>query len=184
MDSSARELQVHMCQIAIGGGNDVLRATLGSCVGIGVLWRERSLYGLAHCLLPEAPADAGVTGVTGASGAPASASASTSGSASTSASAAKYVSQAVPALMKMMEIPRAAHRSVEVVLAGGANMVRYVREPHHAPIGELNVRTAQRLLAALNLRIVHTEVGGECGRQLLIDCGQHAYAVKTFRRST
>lgn len=162
MDKSAREVQVHMCQIGIGGGNDVLRATLGSCVGIGVLWRERSLYGLAHCLLPEEP----------------------DGSSVSPESAAKYVTQAVPQLMTMMRIQQAARGAVEVVLAGGANMVHYAREPRHAPIGEQNVRTAQRLLAALGVRVVHTDVGGECGRQLMIDCGQHAYAVKKFARST
>ncbi|WP_175772532.1 hypothetical protein [Paraburkholderia phenazinium] len=51
--TEAREIQVHMCAIGIGQGHDVLRATLGSCVGIGLLWRERAIYGLAHCLLPD-----------------------------------------------------------------------------------------------------------------------------------
>jgi chemotaxis protein CheD len=151
-----------MCQIAVGTGQDTLRATLGSCVGIGVLWRERSLYGLAHCLLAEEPRGAPVL-----PGAP-----------------AKYVSQAVPALMRMMGIHPGAHRAVEVVLVGGANMMTYARGLRHAPIGEQNVCTAQRLLEALGVRIVHTDVGGQCGRQLLIDGGRHAYAVRRLSRST
>ena len=122
--NDAREIQVHMCALAIGQGNDVLRATLGSCVGIGLLWRERAIYGLAHCLLPDAP-----------------------------------------------------------VLAGGANMVHYTRRPAHPPIGEQNVRTAQQLLEALGVRVVHVDAGGECGRQLLIDCQQHTFVVKKIART-
>ena len=33
----------------------VLRATLGSCVGIGLIWRNQRRCVLAHCLLPNAP---------------------------------------------------------------------------------------------------------------------------------
>jgi chemotaxis protein CheD len=159
-----REIQVHMCAIGIGSGTDVLRATLGSCVGIGLLWRERALYGLAHCLLPEAPQQASHASAPESIG-------------------AKYVTQAIPSLLALMQVQRASYRAIEAVLAGGANMVHYVRRPLHAPIGEQNVRTAQRLLDALGVRVVHTDVGGECGRQLLIDCQQHTFAVKKFTRT-
>jgi chemotaxis protein CheD len=161
--TESREIQVHMCQIGIGGHDDVLRTTLGSCVGIGLLWRARAVYGLAHCLLPEAPA--------------LSSPASPSDNAS-----AKYVTQAIPSLLQLMQVQRASYGELEAVVAGGANMVHYVRRPSHAPIGEQNARTAQRLLDALGVRIVHTDVGGESGRQLLIDCRQHTFVVKKIAR--
>ncbi|AKJ67516.1 hypothetical protein ABW99_03995 [Pandoraea thiooxydans] len=159
---STHEIQVHMCKIAIGRGCDgnVLRTTLGSCVGIGLLWRERDLYGLAHCLLPDS-----------APGAPRPV-----------APGAKYVTQAVPSLLSMMHAWHAPPDALEAVLAGGANMVHYVSTPRHAPIGELNVRTAQKLLAEHGVRVVHLDVGGDCGRQLSIDCARHEYAVKTISR--
>jgi chemotaxis protein CheD len=153
----AREIQVHMCAIGIGTGQDILRATLGSCVGIGLLWRERAIYGLAHCLLPDALNRPDGIG-------------------------AKYVTQAIPSLLALMQVQRGSHDALEAVLAGGANMVHYVRRPSHPPIGEQNVRTAQQLLEALGVRVVHADVGGECGRQLLIDCQQHAFVVKKFAR--
>ncbi|WP_260858709.1 chemotaxis protein CheD [Paraburkholderia sp. BCC1885] len=158
MTDDAREIQVHMCAIGIGKGHDVLRATLGSCVGIGLLWRERAIYGLAHCLLPDAPNRPEGIG-------------------------AKYVTQAIPSLLSLMQVQRASHDALEAVLAGGANMVHYARRPAHAPIGEQNVRTAQQLLEALGVRVVHVDVGGECGRQLLIDCHEHAFAVRKFTRT-
>ncbi|MGF6761540.1 chemotaxis protein CheD [Paraburkholderia sp. GAS33] len=156
--TDAREIQVHMCAIGIGNGHDVLRATLGSCVGIGLLWRERGIYGLAHCLLPDAAVRPEGIG-------------------------AKYVTQAIPSLLSLMQVQRASHGALEAVLAGGANMVHYARRPTHAPIGEQNVRTAQTLLEGLGVRVVHEDVGGECGRQLLIDCRQHAFVVKKITRT-
>ncbi|MGA7816957.1 hypothetical protein [Caballeronia sp.] len=46
---------VRIGEVKTAGRDVILRATLGSCVGIGVLWRSRGLYALAHCLLPDAP---------------------------------------------------------------------------------------------------------------------------------
>jgi len=162
--SEAREIQVHMCQIAVGSVGDVLRATLGSCVGIGLLWHERALYGLAHCLLPgdgaSARTDAGPPGI-----------------------GAKYVTQAVPSLLRLMGITDEARASIEAVLAGGANMMSYPVTPRHEAIGEQNVRVARQLLGELGLRVVHHDVGGECGRQLVIDCARHEYRVRRFARS-
>jgi chemotaxis protein CheD len=161
--SEIREIQVHMCAIGIGSHADVLRATLGSCVGIGLLWRERAIYGLAHCLLPEAPHRPEAPDVSLGIG-------------------AKYVTQAIPSLLSLMQVQRASYGALEAVLAGGANMVHYERRPAHAPIGEQNVRTAQRLLDALGVRVVHADVGGDSGRQLLIDCRAHTFVVKKIGR--
>lgn len=155
----AQDIQVRMCEVKIGSGNDMLRAILGSCVGIGLLWRRRGIYGMAHCLLPEPPqAPAG--------------------------EGAKYVTGAVPTLLSMMELDRRHEDEVEAVIAGGACMVHHVTPPRHGLIGEQNARMAQRLLADTRIKIVHVEVGGESGRQLVIDCAQHHFAVKTIGRTT
>jgi chemotaxis protein CheD len=157
--SGGREIQVRMCEIGIGRGSDVLRATLGSCVGIGILWRDRGIYGLAHCLLPEAPQPSLSIG-------------------------AKYVTMAVPSLLKLMNLERSHYDQVEAVIAGGASMVQQQVPPRHGVIGDQNAQTAKSLLASAGIRVVHEDVGGEQGRQLLIDCGQHSYAVKKFSRAT
>jgi chemotaxis protein CheD len=162
--NNSRDIQVKMCELAISSAEDskILRATLGSCVGIGLMWRERSVYGLAHCLLPGPPADAP----------PATGKATAS---------AKYVIDALPALLAMMNAEHAPEGEIEAVLAGGANMMQH-RTPIHEPIGEQNARMAQQILALAKLRVVHMDVGGECGRQLTIDCEQHHYAVRRFTR--
>jgi chemotaxis protein CheD len=165
--SNSRDVQVRMCELAVSSAEEskILRATLGSCVGIGLLWRKRSMYGLAHCLLPEPHPDAPKGSVRP----------------NQDAASAKYVIDALPALLALMNAEHAPHGEIEAVLAGGANMMHY-RTQHHAPIGEQNTRVAQQQLARVGLRVVHMDVGGECGRQLTIDCQQHQYAIRRFTR--
>ncbi|WP_430389298.1 chemotaxis protein CheD [Dyella sp. 20L07] len=158
MDAN-REIQVRMCEVRVGNGQDILRATLGSCVGIGLLWRQQGRYGLAHCLLPEAPPQG-------------------------SGGGAKYVTDALPSLLSLMEIPPARFGQIEAVVAGGACMVQHQVPPKHGLIGEQNAKMAQRLLASAGIRVVHVDVGGECGRQLLIDCAENQYVVRTIGRPT
>lgn len=159
MPSAGQDIQVRMCEVKLGCGSDVLHAILGSCVGIALLWRNRGLYALAHCLLPEPPqAPAG--------------------------EGAKYVTGAVPTLLSMLELERKQQDEVEAVIAGGACMVQHATPPRHGLIGEQNARMAQKLLAETRIRIVHVDVGGESGRQLVIDCAQHQFAIKTIGRAT
>lgn len=48
-------IRVRIGQLAVERRPVILKATLGSCVGVAMLWHERGVYGLAHCLLPTAP---------------------------------------------------------------------------------------------------------------------------------
>ena len=166
---STRDVQVRMCEIAVSTRDDarILRATLGSCVGIGLLWPARGTGGLAHCLLPQpvGPIRA----------------AEHAAQAGRHGNSAKYVVDALPALIAMMGAEAAPEGEIEAVLAGGANMMHH-RTTLHEPIGELNVRMAQQLLAGARVRVVHVDVGGECGRQLTIECEQQEYAVRRFLR--
>ncbi len=163
--SGAHDVQVRMCEIAVGSARDgaLLHATLGSCVGIGLMWRERDLYGLAHCLLPGGAHSADHDAL--------------------AARPARYVTEALPALLALMGATHAQEREIEAVLAGGANMMSQ-RVSTLASIGEQNIRVAQQLLAQTAVRMVHVDVGGDCGRQLSIDCSQHHYAIRKFSRSS
>jgi chemotaxis protein CheD len=166
---STRDVQVRMCEIAVSSADDarILRATLGSCVGIGLLWRARGTCGLAHCLLPQPAGNLRAS--------------ARDTQEARHANVAKYVVDALPALIAMMGAEAARDGEIEAVLAGGANMMHH-RTTIHEPIGELNVRMAQQLLAGARVRVIHTDVGGECGRQLTIDCEQQDYAVRRFTR--
>ncbi|VVE50404.1 chemotaxis protein CheD [Pandoraea anhela] len=151
----SHDIQVLMGEVRIGRGEDVLRATLGSCVGIALMWRARGLYGLAHCLLPEAPQPMLAIG-------------------------AKYVTQAVPSLLALMKADGARRSEIEAVIAGGGNMMPHQPPAKHGLIGVANAKMAQALITETGIPIVHVEVGGEVGRQLMIDCAHHAFVVRTI----
>ncbi|WP_329740495.1 chemotaxis protein CheD [Dyella sp. A6] len=153
------EIQVHMCKVAVGRPGDVLRATLGSCVGIGFLWRDGGMCGLAHCLLP-----------------------------STSASplhiGAKYVTEALPSLLTLMRLQPRHYRAVDAVIAGGASMVERISAPFHEAIGDANAKAARDGLARLGIRLVADDTGGKHGRQITIDCANYTSSVRFIDRPT
>ncbi|WP_036141104.1 chemotaxis protein CheD [Luteibacter sp. 9135] len=154
---TVQDVYVGMCEVRADRGAKVLRSTLGSCVGIGILWRQRRISALAHCLLPE------------------SATASEGPS-------AKYVTDAIPSLLGLLEATPQDHPQLVAVIAGGAFMMKHMPPATHGSIGELNTRMAQKLLNEAGIRIIHTEIGGNAGRQLSIHCDTQDYAVRTFDR--
>lgn len=155
-------LQVPMGQLKVGARTDQLQALLGSCVGIGFIWKKGACCGLAHCLLPEAP------------GQPTDVGARELG--------ARYVSQAVPSLLRLMGATEADYPDIEVVLAGGANMLRGCSQRLH--IGQQNAEAAHKYLRQRGLTVHYCRVGGCSGRTLTIDCASHSFAVSDIVRLT
>lgn len=138
-------------QFEIGRDATVLTALLGCCVGIGMLWRRHGVSGLAHCLLPEGDGGDGLH-------------------------AARYVSAAVPALLAALGAHREHYHEVEVVLAGGARMLRL--PGGDSAIGRRNILAAHAHLAARGLLVAHEDVGGYQGRRLSIDCARLAFSIE------
>jgi chemotaxis protein CheD len=149
----ARETRRHVWtgQIEVGRGDTVLTALLGSCVGIGMIWHGRGVCALAHCLLPEGAGDDGTR-------------------------AARYVSGAVPAMLAALGVPRDRFGEIEVVLAGGARMLRLPEG--ETAVGRRNIIAAHAQLAARGLMVSQEDVGGAQGRRLSIDCGRMDYAIE------
>jgi chemotaxis protein CheD len=137
---------VKIGEVKTGRKPDILKATLGSCVGIAFIWPEKGLFALAHCLLPIAPENSSELG-------------------------AKYVTQAIPSLIKLMGAKPENFGAIEVYLTGGANMVESTKgpaNPNH--IGVQNSETAERLLRQKGFKIKKMEVGGIAAKQITIDC--------------
>jgi chemotaxis protein CheD len=151
-DSAARaSLQVAMGQLKLGSRTDQLQALLGSCVGIGLIWKKRGVCALAHCLLPECPQMQDEFG-------------------------ARYVNQAVPSLLRLLGATAADYADIEVVVTGGATMLN--RCSSRLQIGQQNVEAARKYLRKHGLNVTYCRVGGKCGRTLTIDCATCTYAVQ------
>ncbi|PJJ17938.1 chemotaxis protein CheD [Janthinobacterium sp. OK676] len=141
---------VGMGQLSVGTHGEQLQALLGSCIGIGFIWKNGPCCGLAHCLLPEAPGADNALG-------------------------ARYVSQAVPSLLRLMGVRQADYADIDVVLAGGASM--FGPRNGRLQIGRQNAEAAQKYLDQCGLHVSFCALGGRHGRQLLIDCASRSYAV-------
>ncbi|WP_413289667.1 chemotaxis protein CheD [Bdellovibrio sp. HCB337] len=141
-----REIFVKIGEVKVGRDEDTLKATLGSCVGIAFLWKEKNIFGLAHCLLPD-------------------------GSEQIYRLSARYVALAIPSLMTMMEITPADVGKIEVHIAGGGNMHEPVVQVKTAPIGQQNYEKARALLKEKGFRIQTEDVGGDTARQIIVKCG-------------
>jgi chemotaxis protein CheD len=152
---SSDALQVGIGQLKVAGRAGQLQAVLGSCIGIAFLWEKGGRCGLAHCLLPEPPGGcATASGVLDAG--------------------ARYVSQAVPALLRQMGAREADYPDITVVLAGGASMLHSTR----LCVGRENAAAARKYLDQCGLQVGYCELGGKHGRQLLIDCAHQSYTIK------
>lgn len=138
-------IHVNIGEIKTGKNGDFLRATLGSCVGIAFMWKEKGIYGLAHCLLPSAPEFYVGTG-------------------------ARYVTQAIPSLIAMMKIDKIKYKNIEVVLIGGGDMMAQLSCKNNDRVGQLNIESARTNLKKIGFHIFKEEVGGVVGRQVYIDC--------------
>ncbi|MEJ0004348.1 MAG: chemotaxis protein CheD [Pararobbsia sp.] len=186
---------------AKAASHGVLKATLGSCVGIGLLWRARQRCALAHCLLPESPSpnpypplgeSAARARLPMAGQPPALAQAHAAGLAAARVVAqaqaqaqrgeaplasARYVDHALPALFRLLEIDRGAYGELEAVLVGGARLAKLGRGAA-GQIGPHNLEAARARLAAAGIRIVLEQAGGERGWQIMLDAGRMLYSAR------
>ena len=147
---NAHCVQVGIGQLKIGARTDQLQALLGSCVGIAFIWKKRGRCGLAHCLLPDAPQ-------------------------AQDALSARYVSQAVPALLTLLGASEADYPDIQVVLAGGATMLN--ARSSRLQIGQQNIDAARRHLRKCGLNVQYCRIGGKCGRTLTVDCATSSFIV-------
>lgn len=140
---------VRIGKVCLGRAPNILKAVLGTCVGIAFVWRERDLCGLAHCLLPR-PGEGHEPGAGQGVG-------------------AKYVSQAVPSLIRLMKILPENISAVRVEIAGGGLVLGPLgREGMH--IGSENVRAAREILNESGFEIHGDQTGGSASRKMQIDC--------------
>ena len=152
------ELHVNIGEVKVGRSKEVLKATLGSCVGIAFYWPEKQMAGLAHCLLPESPLPTTQIG-------------------------AKYVSQAVPSLMALMKIKQENISEILVYIAGGGNMMEQLARSNPRHVGIQNSDAAKAILSKLGFKIKEIEVGGDQGRQILISSESGKVDVLKFVKS-
>lgn len=142
--NSLHEIHVNIGEVKLGKKGDMLRATLGSCVGIAFVWKEKGIMGLAHCLLPEASESSFVL-------------------------SAKYVSQAVPSLIALLKVRAEDVGNIDAYIAGGGNMMSQLARRNVDHIGNLNIAAAKKYLRIHGIRFKEIDIGGDVGHQIFVD---------------
>jgi chemotaxis protein CheD len=149
-------LDVHIGQLKIAKNGEVLKAILGSCVGIGIIWKSKGICGLAHCLLPESPNETPVIG-------------------------ARFVDQAIRSLISTMEIQPADLASISVIVVGGGNMTNPSKKNSEL-VGTKNFNEALKEAKKQGLKVVFAKGGGKMGRQIFLDSSNFSYRVEEIPR--
>jgi chemotaxis protein CheD len=150
-------LNVHIAEVKIAKNGELLKAILGSCVGIGMMWKEERICGLAHCLLPESPSP-------------------------TFAIGGRFVDQAIRSLLAMMKVQPGDMNKVETLIVGGGNMTNPGVADSSKLVGAHNFQVALREARKYGLRVVHCDSGGEQGRKIFIDSSNFTYRVENIPR--
>ena len=144
---------VRMGELAVAakGGATLVSIGLGSCIGLALVDRARGIAGLAHVMLPAAPAD-GVAGTPG-----------------------KFADHAVPALLKELASLGSRPGRLEAVLVGGARMFSVGSS---MDIGARNDDAARAALAAARIPVRAADTRGSTGRTIRVDPATGIVTVK------
>lgn len=152
-----KDINVHIGEVKIGQGEQMLHALLGSCVGIAILYTEKNTFGLAHCLLPKNPEENFSIG-------------------------GRFVDQAISSLFELMKITKEDYREIKAVVAGGGNMTMPDQKDLDKLVGHQNVICAMEILNQYRVKIIHEDTGGLNGRRISINCFDGSYNIKIIPR--
>lgn len=139
------DIHVKIAEVKVGTSGDLLKACLGSCMGIAFVWREKNLYGLAHCFLPE-------------------------GEDETAMISARYVNQGIVSLMSLMKIKKEDIPHIEVYLAGAGNMMNQLIKSNKAQIGKHNADSTAKWLAHYGFKVKRSDIGLDRGVKIHVNC--------------
>ncbi|MEO1697218.1 MAG: chemotaxis protein CheD [Planctomycetota bacterium] len=142
--AAARAVRVGIGEFAVGGPGDAFRVTLGSCVGLCLVWGKGSRFAVAHVLLPSRR----------------------HGVHAEASLASRFADSAAQFLFEQLGEPERP-RDVVAYVAGGS--AQFDREHDAAPVGDLNVENTRAALAAARIRVVQEDLGGAAPRQLVVD---------------
>ena len=147
-------LYIKMAEIVVVANSNILKTTLGSCVGIILRDGKKNISGLAHIMLPERLRQDLAVG--------------------------KYADTAIPALLSRLLKRGGKKENLRAYITGGANMFKSSPDNKIATVGEKNVSATRRILEELEVPILFDETGGGQGRTVLFDNLSGEIQVKTL----
>jgi chemotaxis protein CheD len=154
-----KEVYLHPGQMYVSEEPAQISMILGSCAGVWLYDRLRSIGGATHYILPN-----------------------WDGSWQPSP---RYGDVAIATLVKELQGLGSQPGHLEAMIFGGACMFPAFRAPGRSEdhIGSRNIEVAVKVLARLGIAIVTRDTGGENGRKLKMHTGTGAVTVSLIRNS-
>nr|NIS40471.1 chemotaxis protein CheD [Desulfuromonadales bacterium] len=128
---------------------------LGSCLGIAVYDGVNRIGGLAHTLLPSAPA------------------------AGTIKRPGRFVDSAIKLIREELIYRGSSGENLQAKIVGGANMFEMFNSTDSAGIGARNIDAARAALQSVGIPLVAEDVGANFGRSMEFDLATGEVRVRT-----
>ncbi|MBE7413446.1 MAG: chemotaxis protein CheD [Leptospiraceae bacterium] len=144
-------LNVGIAEIKIGKSPDVLRTTLGSCIGVVLYEPVKKIGAISHIMLAKDPTGKDSLKTPG-----------------------KYGETALPLVIKAMEGEGCKIGTFYARIFGGASMFKGINSNFLQNIGENNIQITKEILQSKNIPIIVEDIGGHDGRtiSLYLDDGR------------
>jgi len=150
-------INVGMADLKVARSPDRLATLgLGSCVAICLFEPKLKIGGLAHIMLPD------------------------SSIVKENVNPAKFADTAIPRLIKELEQRGAVRQRLTAKIFGGAHMFAFKAGDDFLDIGARNIETVEAVLKWEGLAIAARNVGGDCGRSILLDLNTGLVYLKIF----
>ena len=134
----------------------IMTIGLGSCVGIALYDRTKSIAGLAHIMLPDSSKFKQV------------------------ANPLKFADLAIPILLDKLTKEGCFKRNLVAKIAGGASMFNFSDKSMVSDIGKRNGEAVLSCLKSLNIPIIAFDLGGHKGRTMILDSSDGKVTLKTI----
>lgn len=128
----------------------ILKATLGSCVGIALINRRTGVCGLAHCFLPFDP-----------QGKP--------------SPNARYADQAAANLLRKVAPETEDRKDLRAFITGGGRLLS-TGPDSRLQVGDLNVKSVRDSLYQLGIKFTEVELGTAKACNGILDCDLRTFA--------
>lgn len=144
-------INVGIADIKVGKSPEILRTTLGSCIGIVFYNPDKKIGAISHIMLAKDPTGRDLD-----------------------KNPMKYGETALPMLVKKMEENDSPMGSFSARIFGGASMFKGINSNFLQNIGEQNIQIVREFLKEKNIPILVEDVAGHDGRtiSLYLDDGR------------
>ncbi len=151
-----KEIKVGIADLNTAFSPDrIITVGLGSCIGIAIYDKTKSLGGLAHIMLPDSTQFNNVT------------------------NPLKFADLAVPILIEKLERLGASKRNLIAKIAGGASMFNFSDKSMIMDIGNRNGIAVKNALKEYAIPLIGEDIGGNKGRTMILDNSDGTVKIKT-----